>query len=116
KSPVMLPIPGTSSLAHLEENMAAAKLQLSPDDWKRIEGAAENAARHAAAVSRFRRRFANPTSREIQVRAAGKVVPPPRTGIALYIVARRSRGLRAPRRAQIQSVDSQFEVIGLSAN
>src|SRR5947208_14976629 len=37
KSPVMLPIPGTSSLAHLEENMAAAKLQLTPDDWKRIE-------------------------------------------------------------------------------
>src|SRR6266446_6369629 len=36
KSPVMLPIPGTSSLAHLEENMAAAKLQLTPDDWKRI--------------------------------------------------------------------------------
>jgi pyridoxine 4-dehydrogenase len=40
KSPVMLPIPGTSSLVHLEENMAAAKLQLTPDDWKRIEGAA----------------------------------------------------------------------------
>src|SRR5437764_5659170 len=40
KSPVMLPIPGTSSLKHLEENMAAAKLQLTPDDWKRIEGAA----------------------------------------------------------------------------
>src|SRR6266550_3798471 len=38
KSPVMLPIPGTSSLAHLEENMAAAKLQLSADEWKRIEG------------------------------------------------------------------------------
>jgi pyridoxine 4-dehydrogenase len=37
KSPVMLPIPGTSSLAHLEENMAAAKLQLTQDDWKRIE-------------------------------------------------------------------------------
>ena len=37
KSPVMLPIPGTSSLAHLEENMAAAKLQLTPEDWKRIE-------------------------------------------------------------------------------
>ncbi len=36
KSPVMLPIPGTSSLKHLEENMAAAKLQLTPDDWKRI--------------------------------------------------------------------------------
>src|SRR5713101_5439953 len=37
RSPVMLPIPGTSSLAHLEENMAAAKLQLTADDWKRIE-------------------------------------------------------------------------------
>src|SRR5947208_4615185 len=40
KSPVMLPIPGTSSLAHLEENMAAEKLQLSADDWKKIEGLA----------------------------------------------------------------------------
>src|SRR6185437_12270499 len=30
RSPVMLPIPGTSSLAHLEENMAAQKIQLSP--------------------------------------------------------------------------------------
>ena len=28
KSPVMLPIPGTSSLAYLEENMAAASTQL----------------------------------------------------------------------------------------
>jgi pyridoxine 4-dehydrogenase len=37
KSPVMLPIPGTSSLAHLEENMAAAKLQLSAEEWRRIE-------------------------------------------------------------------------------
>src|SRR5216110_86837 len=36
KSPVMLPIPGTSSLQHLEENMAAVKFQLTPDDWKRI--------------------------------------------------------------------------------
>src|SRR3984893_5773776 len=38
KSPVILPMPGTSSVAHLEENMAAAKLQLAADDWKRIEG------------------------------------------------------------------------------
>lgn len=29
KSPVMLPIPGTSSLAHLEENVAAARIHLS---------------------------------------------------------------------------------------
>src|SRR5271170_311653 len=40
-SPVMLPIPGTSSVKHLEENMAAAKLHLSPEEWKAIEGAAE---------------------------------------------------------------------------
>jgi pyridoxine 4-dehydrogenase len=37
RSPVMLPIPGTSSLAHLEENMGAEKLQLSADEWKKIE-------------------------------------------------------------------------------
>src|SRR5712691_4963038 len=37
KSPVMLPIPGTSSLAHLEENMAAAKLQLTSEEWRKIE-------------------------------------------------------------------------------
>ena len=37
KSPVMLPIPGTSSLAHLEENIAAEKLQLNADEWKKIE-------------------------------------------------------------------------------
>jgi len=33
KSPVMLPIPGTGNLAHLEENVAAAKLQLSNEDF-----------------------------------------------------------------------------------
>jgi aryl-alcohol dehydrogenase-like predicted oxidoreductase len=33
-------IPGTSSLAHLEENMAAKKLQLSADEWKKIEALA----------------------------------------------------------------------------
>ncbi len=32
RSPVMLPIPGTSSIAHLEENVAAAALKLSPQD------------------------------------------------------------------------------------
>jgi aryl-alcohol dehydrogenase-like predicted oxidoreductase len=43
RSPVMLPIPGTSSLVHLEENMGAAKLQLTPADWKTIEALAERA-------------------------------------------------------------------------
>ncbi len=32
KSPVMLPIPGTTSVEHLEENLAAASLELSADD------------------------------------------------------------------------------------
>src|SRR6266700_482284 len=40
KSPIMLPIPGTSSLAHLEEDMAAAKLQLTAEEWKRIDAVA----------------------------------------------------------------------------
>jgi pyridoxine 4-dehydrogenase len=38
KSPVMLPIPGTANIAHLEENMAAANLQLTAEEWKGIEG------------------------------------------------------------------------------
>ena len=32
RSPAMLPIPGTSSVAHLEENVAAASLQLTPEE------------------------------------------------------------------------------------
>ena len=41
KSPVMLPIPGTSSVAHLEENLKAADIALSADDLKAIEEAAK---------------------------------------------------------------------------
>jgi len=33
RSPVILPIPGTSSIAHLEENAEAAALKLAPDDF-----------------------------------------------------------------------------------
>jgi pyridoxine 4-dehydrogenase len=40
RSPVMLPIPGTSSLAHLEDNVAAAKLKLTPQEWKAIDAIA----------------------------------------------------------------------------
>ncbi len=40
RSPVMLPIPGTSSVTHLEENMAAAKLKLTAEDWKRVDAIA----------------------------------------------------------------------------
>lgn len=33
RSPAMLPIPGTSKVAHLEENMAAAQIDLSAEDF-----------------------------------------------------------------------------------
>jgi pyridoxine 4-dehydrogenase len=39
RSPVTLPIPGTSKVAHLEENTAAAALELSDDELKAIESA-----------------------------------------------------------------------------
>ena len=41
KSPMMLPIPGTTSIQHLEENIAAADVKLSDSDWKEIETAAK---------------------------------------------------------------------------
>jgi pyridoxine 4-dehydrogenase len=40
RSPVMLPIPGTSSVAHLEENLAAADLVLADDEYDRLTDAA----------------------------------------------------------------------------
>jgi pyridoxine 4-dehydrogenase len=36
RSPVMLPIPGTSSLTHLEENVAARDLELTDDDFAEL--------------------------------------------------------------------------------
>ncbi len=36
RSPVILPIPGTSKAAHLEENVAAAGLELSDEDFKAL--------------------------------------------------------------------------------
>jgi aryl-alcohol dehydrogenase-like predicted oxidoreductase len=40
RSPVMLPIPGTSTVAHLEENIAAAALQIEAREWVEIEKSA----------------------------------------------------------------------------
>lgn len=40
RSPVVLPIPGTSSVAHLEENLKAAEILLSDAELKEIEKAA----------------------------------------------------------------------------
>lgn len=36
RSPVMLPIPGTSRVKHLEENMGAAGLKLTPEEFEEI--------------------------------------------------------------------------------
>jgi pyridoxine 4-dehydrogenase len=40
-SPVILPIPGTSSVKHLEENTAAADVTLTAAEWKEIENSAK---------------------------------------------------------------------------
>jgi pyridoxine 4-dehydrogenase len=40
-SPVILPIPGTSSIEHLEENVKAADVSLSDTEWAEIEAAAK---------------------------------------------------------------------------
>jgi pyridoxine 4-dehydrogenase len=37
RSPVLLPIPGTSSVPHLEENCAAATLKLTDEQFKRLD-------------------------------------------------------------------------------
>ncbi len=44
RSPVMLPIPGTSSVAHLEENLAAAAIELDDEQFEQLSRAAAQAA------------------------------------------------------------------------
>jgi pyridoxine 4-dehydrogenase len=41
RSQIMLPIPGTSSIAHLEENMQAASLQLADKEYLELTGVTE---------------------------------------------------------------------------
>ena len=43
RSPNILPIPGTTSIAHLEENVAAAKLNLTQDQLQQLESVAARA-------------------------------------------------------------------------
>jgi aryl-alcohol dehydrogenase-like predicted oxidoreductase len=38
RSPVMLPIPGTSSVAHLDQNLGAGELELTDDQFTALEG------------------------------------------------------------------------------
>ena len=40
RSPAMLPIPGTASVEHLEENVAAAGLSLRDEDFAAVDRAA----------------------------------------------------------------------------
>jgi aryl-alcohol dehydrogenase-like predicted oxidoreductase len=40
QKPWMAPIPGTTKLARLEENLAAMSVELSPDDLKEMDAAA----------------------------------------------------------------------------
>jgi pyridoxine 4-dehydrogenase len=41
RSPIMLPIPGTSSIQHLEENIAAASVKLTDQEYERLAGVPE---------------------------------------------------------------------------
>ncbi len=41
RSPIMLPIPGTSSIAHLEENVAATSVRLTDEDYEKLSGVPE---------------------------------------------------------------------------
>jgi aryl-alcohol dehydrogenase-like predicted oxidoreductase len=41
RSSVMVPIPGTSSVEHLEENLGAAEVELTADELAELEGAAD---------------------------------------------------------------------------
>jgi pyridoxine 4-dehydrogenase len=47
RSPVMLPIPGTSSLEHLEENCAAASITLTDDQFAELTDARKKLRRWA---------------------------------------------------------------------
>jgi pyridoxine 4-dehydrogenase len=44
RSPIMLPIPGTSSVEHLEENIGAASVELTPEEFEELAGVPELAA------------------------------------------------------------------------
>jgi len=41
RSPIMLPIPGTSSVEHLEQNVAAASLHLTEEEYQQLSGVPE---------------------------------------------------------------------------
>ena len=48
RSPVMLPIPGTSTVQHLEENVAAASIKLSDEEFRTLDEQGRKAGHRAA--------------------------------------------------------------------
>jgi pyridoxine 4-dehydrogenase len=48
RSPIMLPIPGTSSIEHLEQNIAAASLHLTEEEYEKLSAVPELAIRSKA--------------------------------------------------------------------
>jgi aryl-alcohol dehydrogenase-like predicted oxidoreductase len=48
QKPWIVPIPGTTKLHRLEENIGAASIELTPDDLREIDGAASRNAVHGA--------------------------------------------------------------------
>jgi aryl-alcohol dehydrogenase-like predicted oxidoreductase len=47
RSPVMLPIPGTSKVKHLEENVASVNIELSDEEFARLDAAGKAAVKAA---------------------------------------------------------------------
>jgi len=48
RSPALLPIPGTSKVKHLEENVAAASIELSDDEFRALDEQGRKAGQKAA--------------------------------------------------------------------
>jgi pyridoxine 4-dehydrogenase len=73
RSPVTLPIPGTTSLEHLEENVGAAEIQLSAEDIAALEGyrlLTYDGARFAKAAARSAMRRIPRRKRRVPVRTS----------------------------------------------
>lgn len=51
QKPWIVPIPGTTKLAHLKENMGAANVKLTPEDLQRMEAAFSKITVHGARSS-----------------------------------------------------------------
>lgn len=82
-SPVMLPIPGTASPAHVQENVSAAALELTAEETAAITscplagGTRRNPRHHAGSADRGRPAGPAPGAEEPHGRPAGRLGPDP---------------------------------------